>query len=192
MGGGGCSGRRTALVGLDSDVAIGCLLVRLSRLVEALGTVLPPSLEQVVAGQEEQEDDEDYDGYDVADVAGAHLGVVAVAQLSALRAAVSGGVVASAAQVLVADGLAAEKAAPVALAPVAVIQGTMFAVRQHQFAQSALGRRQRRRGPRWPFSAWDAATSGGVVGRAAQPGGAAHLGAVHLSLGAVAALAVVW
>lgn len=147
LGGEGCSGRRAALVGSDSDVAVGRLLVRLPGLVEALGTVLPPSLEQVVACQGEQEDDEDYDGYDVADVAGAHFGVVAVAQLSALRAAVSRGMVASAAQVLVADGLAAEEAAPVALAPVAVIQGTMFAVRQHQFAQSALGRRQRRRGP---------------------------------------------
>lgn len=90
MGGEGCSRCRAALVGLNSDVAVGCLLVRLSGLVEALGTVLPPSLEQDVADQGDQEDDEEYDGYDVADVAGAHLGVVAVAQLCVRRYVGSG------------------------------------------------------------------------------------------------------
>lgn len=144
-GGGGHCGCLAALVGSNSDVAVGRLLIRLPGLVEALGATLPPPLECVVADEEEHHEYEEYDDYDVAHVT-RDFGVAAVLQLSALRTAVSGGVVAGAAQVLVADGLSAEQAAPVALAPVAVVQSTVLAVRQHQFTQGALGRRQKRRG----------------------------------------------
>lgn len=158
-----------------SDVSVRSLLVVLLGLVEGPGVPPPPE-----AGHTHEHHDErhqDHDGDDVAnDVAAGAFGVVV--QLGALDAAVARAVVVRSAQVLVADGLLAVQMSPTALAPVAVVDHALLAVREHQARPRALPLRAllRRRcilgGGR---GAGDAASPRSVVGGATHVWRAAHL-----------------
>lgn len=174
-----------------SDVSVCSFLVVLLGLVEGPGVPPPPE-----AGPTHEHHDEryqDHDGDDVADdIAARAFGVVV--QFGALDAAVARAVVVRSAQVLVADGLLAVQVSPAALAPVAVVDHALLTVRQHQARPRALPlrvllRRRRILGGGWGTG--DAAFPRSVVGGATHVWRAAHLRALHLAHGAVAALAVV-